>query len=163
MKEIEGFPGYFVTEAGDVISAPNSQHKNYKVLKKGTTSAGYQVVVLRKANKSHTKNVHRLIAEAFLETVEGKPDVNHIDGHKANNAIGNLEWMTKKENIQHAIHTLGIDVTADRGRLNKDDVIYIRENYIPGQKGNKQSLLDQFKVSSVQFSRIINKHCWRHV
>jgi hypothetical protein len=51
--------------------------------------------------------VHRLLAMTFLETpdsIEGL-QVNHIDGVKANNAISNLEWVTRSENCLHAYQT----------------------------------------------------------
>lgn len=53
----------------------------------------------------HSQTFHRLLALAFLP-LEGNRDrfyVNHIDGNKLNYDIKNLEWVTYKENRDHAV------------------------------------------------------------
>jgi len=67
-----------------------------------------------------TLRLHRLVAEAFIPPIEGKLQVNHIDGDKENNFPNNLEWCTASENIQHAFDT-GLNIPPDRrgsGHLN---------------------------------------------
>lgn len=49
--------------------------------------------------KGRHYKIHRLIAEIFLENLEGKPFVNHIDTNKQNNCVENLEWVTQSENM----------------------------------------------------------------
>ena len=53
------------------------------------------------------QRLHRAVAELFLPNPNPDvfTDVNHKDGNKANNAVSNLEWCTRSENIQHAYNT----------------------------------------------------------
>ena len=49
--------------------------------------------------------VHRVIGTTFIPNPLGKPEVNHDDGNRENNAVSNLRWVTYKENSQHAYDT----------------------------------------------------------
>lgn len=61
---------------------------------------GYKTVCF----KNTTYMVHRLVAEGFVKNPNPltKKYVNHIDGNKLNNQAENLEWVTIKENNDHA-------------------------------------------------------------
>ncbi len=63
-----------------------------------TRKDGYQVFTL----KGKTTYVHRFLAEKYIPNPENKPCINHIDGNKSNNSIDNLEWVSKRENCEHA-------------------------------------------------------------
>ena len=104
LKQIEGFGGrYYVDRAGNIYST----RKNLKPRKQYINSFGYCVVGLYENGKEYKRKVHKLVAEAFIPNPNNKPEVNHINGDKTDNSVGNLEWVTRSENVKHA-YDLGI-------------------------------------------------------
>lgn len=73
-----------------------------RTLKKKPHKRGDWRVDLWREGKPKTFLVHRLVADAFISKVEGKPHVNHIDGNPSNNHVSNLEWCDHKDNNNHA-------------------------------------------------------------
>jgi hypothetical protein len=102
MKPIKNFEGiYAATEDGEIVSMKTGQ----PIILKGGNQSGYRTYSLRKDGVQSQLLGHRLIAETFIPNPENKPQVNHKDGNKSNNAISNLEWVTKSENSKHAYAT----------------------------------------------------------
>lgn len=78
---------------------------NGRILKQHLKKNGYLCVDLSKETKVKTLTVHRIVAMAFLEKIEGKEQVNHKNGNKLDNRVENLEWVTSQENRIHAFKT----------------------------------------------------------
>lgn len=77
-----------------------SKNKN-DVCKYSYDQRGYPQVVLY-GSKRISRRIHRLVAIAYIPNPENKREVNHKDGNKLNTRASNMEWVTSKENTNHA-------------------------------------------------------------
>jgi hypothetical protein len=103
-KPVVGFEGlYEVSNLGRVKSLKRTTTSGRELVQ--SLNRGYKYVVLSKNGKQYNAKVHRLVAESYIPNPEGKKEVNHIDGNKANNAVENLEWATASENSRHAMQS----------------------------------------------------------
>ena len=101
-KDIDGYEGlYQVSNLGNVKSLNYRHTGKERILNPGTDKCGYIQVNLYKNGKLKTFSIHRLVANAFLENPDHKSDVNHKDEDKNNNCVYNLEWMTRKDNLNY--------------------------------------------------------------
>lgn len=111
---VVGYEGrYMVSNMGKVVSVPCVQKRGSKSYHKpGITVAdndnghGYRVLSLYSDGVQKQVTVHRLVATAFIPNPDNLPEVNHIDGNKQNNCVSNLEWVTRRQNIKHAVDVL---------------------------------------------------------
>ena len=101
-KDIVGYEGkYQVSNLGNVKSLNYHRSGKEKVLTPFHKPNGYMTITLWKDNSGHTKHIHRLVAETFIENPDNLPEVNHIDENKENNRIDNLEWCNSKYNMNY--------------------------------------------------------------
>lgn len=76
-----------------------------RILKEQTNPGGYKHVQLWKDGVGHSQLVHGLVAPAFLGPAPDGYEINHRDGVKAHNGVGNLEYLTRSENLIHGYAT----------------------------------------------------------
>lgn len=126
-KDIDGYEGlYQVSNLGRVKSLERKDKYGRifkeKVKELQIDKDGYFRTSLWKGKNGSLKQVHRLVAIAFIPNLENKPIVNHIDGNKQNNNVENLEWCTNSENDLHAyklgLRTVNKTGTGKFGKLN---------------------------------------------
>jgi hypothetical protein len=84
-----------------------------RYLRSSLQDRGYFTVGLRVKGRQKVLQVHALVAAAFLGPRPEGLQVNHIDGVKTNNRAENLEYVTHKENAQHAAR-MGLMASGDR-------------------------------------------------
>ena len=106
---------YAVSNMGNVKNL-----RTGKVLNPSIRPDGYKSVLLSRDGRKMSIRVHQLVAQYFLEKEDGKTDINHKNGIKHDNRAENLEWCTKKENMQHA-HDNGLMTSK---YANKDILVY---------------------------------------
>jgi hypothetical protein len=91
---------YYISDHGQVKSYKFGKEK---IIKPTLQGKGYLKVEVYVNGQRKMHKIHRLVAKAFIENTQNKPEVNHKDCNKTNNHILNLEWATGKENMKHAL------------------------------------------------------------
>lgn len=128
-RPVVGYEGiYSVSSRGRVRCDIGGERRRAGHILKQYVSADRRCVIgLSRGRGPKVYKVHRLVAAAFLGS-DGAREVNHKDGNPSNNAIENLEYVTRRENQRHAIDVLGLGrgELASRAKLTTSAVLWIR-------------------------------------
>lgn len=175
---------YEVSDLGRVRRAvPGNGTWPGRILKPKRDKDGYLLVSLSIDGQISTEKVHRLVAEAFIGPYPTGLQVNHRNGDKTDNRVNNLEYVTAKENNQHAFD-LGLNtqrlkmrelgrlggakVTDKRrgehngkARLTAEAVSRIRALARAGQSQSK--IAPQVGVSKSAVKHVLRGRTWSHV
>lgn len=102
-RDVVGYEGlYEVSNQGNVRSSYTGH-----MLSPGI-SQGYCYVALYKDGLRRNKQVHRLVAEAFIPNPMHYPLINHKDEVKTNNVVDNIEWCDYSYNVTYNGNALRI-------------------------------------------------------
>ena len=164
-KIINGFDGYSVSDTGLI-----KNNKTGRILKTRLSKKGYVTVTVRPDGRSSAKNfrIHREVAEAFIYNELNLPQVNHKNCDKTDNHVSNLEWVTAKENINHAIVN-GRRVSLhgednSESKLTDSDVREILRSYIPFcNVYGSRALSKKFGVGKSTIGRVVRREDWKHI
>ena len=137
-----------------------------RILKHHTDIYGYAAVSLSKNATDKICGVHTLVARAFIDNPENKPEVNHVDGIKNHSCIWNLEWATCSENARHAVQNnlMKIGSESPCAKLTAEQVQEILRLY---KKGDSEfggyGLAKKFEVHPTTIYGIINGKIYKNV
>ena len=164
-RAVVGFEGYYeISSQGRLRNAKtrNGSHKG-RILRACPTKKGYPHTNLCVDGGMTTRTIHRLVCEAFLGLRPDGLQVNHKNGDKADNRVENLEYVTAKENAQHARTVLGRGRGEDMGtpKLTEADVRKIRAMAAEG--ATHRSIAAMFGVCKTTVGYAIIGRSWSHV
>ena len=116
-KDVVGYKNYKVSNLGRIYS----EKSGGKMLTPSFDSGNkYMQVVLVNNGVVKRELVHRIVAKAFLENPENKPEVNHKNCITYDNRVENLEWVTRCENMKHAYKNGKLHPPTYRGKFGKE-------------------------------------------
>lgn len=123
-KDIPNYEGlYQVSNYGKIKSLERYNYKGHhnleKILKQSKCKNGYYYVALCKDKKIKYYQVHRLVAQTFLDNKNNYKCVNHIDGNKLNNNVSNLEFCNHSYNEKEA-YRIGLKKTIKTAQYDLD-------------------------------------------
>lgn len=174
-KDVVGYEGlYEVSSHGRVKSVARvyqSPEEGFNWTKETTNSLkslrlkkdGYVDTGLMKDGRVVQKNVHQLVAQAFIPNPENKRCVNHIDNNRSNNHVSNLEWSTHKENTQHSFNQGRGAWQRQWGesnvsaKISLSDVLFIRTF---ANSMTRREIADHLSISIKEVGRIQRKDRW---
>ena len=99
-KPVKGYEEFYeVSENGEIYSKIKNRLRK-PVLNKAT---GYYMIFLcNPQNKTkECKNVHRIVAETWLDNPENLREVNHKNEDTTDNRVENLEWCSHSYNMRY--------------------------------------------------------------
>ena len=103
-KDITGYEGlYQVSNKGNIYSVERRDSMGRecggRTLTPKTNPDGYLRIALCKNGTTKQYLIHRLVTQAFIPNPNNYLEINHKDEDKSNNDVENLEWCTRKYNI----------------------------------------------------------------
>lgn len=158
-RNIVGYKEHQISTFGRIKSFYKGR---VKILKPFVDKDGYLQIALTRSKKF---KVHRLVAQAFISNPNAKPQINHIDGNKMNNHVGNLEWCTDRENNRHAIKMKLRTYSRNSNRaLTDKQVKWCRSVHIPfDEKFGSTALAKIFGISQVSMNNLLKRKTYKDI
>ncbi len=160
-----GYEGYYeVSDLGRVRRVRGGRGAVAgRLLTRVSHRDGYRFVQLSRNDRKCTAGVHVLVAEAFLGRRPRGKVPNHKNFEKSDNRTCNLEWVTLRQNAQHALRAGRVGGRAMVGEQNGRSKLASRQvNEVMRQKGRigQRVLAALCGVSKTAIQKIHQRKAW---
>ena len=155
-KEIKNGNYYQISNLGNVRSLNYKNTGLTKILKQSNHKDGYKIISIYFNKIRKTVRIHRLVANAFIENIYNKSEVNHINGIKDDNRVENLEWCTHSENIIHS-YKMGLQVGLKRTNNPNSKITEKQINEIVNSSLTQRELAKIYNITQSNVSYIIRR------
>ncbi len=174
-RPIEDFPGYRIGNDGSAwsrwlnLSEPGVKGAHtiftdvWHRLKPGI-SRKHLHVTLHREGKHYSRNIHRLVLEAFVGKRPKGMECRHLDDDPLNNNLSNLCWGTRQENVNDAMRNnrLVKGENYPKAKLTDHSVREIRAMYVP-RLISQRELARKYGVTQSVIQLILTYKAWKHV
>lgn len=130
----------------------------HRVVRPHCDHDGYLIYSTRTHEKQYCVKIHRLVASAFLINDESKPHVEHLNTKRDDNTLGNLEWVTPKENSGNKLSRLHMSIKAKENFKSRSEEHKMKLSIASSINVKKASLarfkpVEQYSIDGVLLSR----------
>lgn len=138
-----------------------------RIIKKTISNGRWKVFIYNKRGIGKNEESSRVAATVFIRPPEDNEVIKFKDKNPLNDALHNLEWISKKESAINAYNSGRFPV--DHGRalkngmtiLNHFQVSEIRKGFSQGFK--LKELAAKYNVSESCISGIVKNKRWKHI
>jgi len=184
-KEIEVEKGlqlrYAISNYGRLVSFTDKIDEGRFV--KGCKQDGYRIWNYRVRDENNKirykhKFFYRLVAEYFIpKTSDEQIYVLHLNRNRANDQVGNLQWATKAEMLEHSKKSPFVIAARKKqlaylrekrkqqgNKLTSTQVMLLKKILLnPNRKTRFKMIARQFGVTEMQLYRIKTGENWGHI
>lgn len=164
---IPGYEGlYEVSDLGRVRSVdravtltnrygkPEVRRYKGKMLRPGAQASGHVTVAV---GKNNSQGVHRLVLLAFEGPCPEGCEALHRNGDPGDNALANLRWGARSENLEDIFYHTG-------RRLTREQVLFLRQRAVEGfAYGERYQLARAWGVNPGAIWHTLSGNQYRHV
>ncbi len=169
-RDIPGHPGYQASRLGQIRSVERvvrdrngrQLRQKGKLLLPWRNSSGYPSV---STADRRTCTVHSLVAAAFIGPRPAGMEINHIDGDIRNACVENLEYVTAKQNSDHAVanglKARQVGESNGNCRFSEEQVIGAVARYRSGVTAMVAA--EEFSITKNVIYAVVAGRIWKHL